>query len=343
MKKTKATHTVTRSAARFGIPDPAEVCEMLVESIPSAEFMGAEAFLDLGQGCCGISRAIVKRLEREGYDDHFGAIFKVHGVDNDLALVKKAKNLGFINSVCSDLEEFNPDRKFTVIVGNPPYANPDKAKKTGNSRSANGVPLWVKFIKKSAELLSEGGFLVLLVPSAVATPGSRGMSATKGLALRSVTFNMEKYFNVSTDISLVVWEKTTEERELKVNGLDYPRDLPIANVQGEEELDLLKKIWSGSSSWKYMDNRGHSKRENLNSILFIRRMYSGEEFGCQHGLDLSRFDRESVVGMEGVTPPEADEWVRFFSSENGRFLRKVTNYSGNVSAHFLKLVNPSVV
>jgi hypothetical protein len=339
MKKPTATHTVTRSAARFGVPDPIEVCNLVAESVPASALRDADAILDLGQGCCGISRAVAKRLVREGYTDQFGAMFKLHGIDNNLALVKKAKHLGFINSICADIDQLEEDRKYKVIVGNPPYTNPSKGKKVGPGCRCSGAPLWAKFVRKSTELLEDGGFLVLLIPSAVATPGSRGMSAAKGLTLRSITFGMEKYFNVSTNIALVVWEKTTEERELKVNDMTYPKDLPIADVKDQAELDRLKKIWSGNSAWRYMDNRGHHKRENLENILVVRRMYNGDELVCHHGLDMSRFDRESVLGLENVTPKQAEKWSKFFSSDDGRFLRRVVKYGGNMSAEFLKRVN----
>jgi hypothetical protein len=267
----------------------------------------------------------------------------VHGVDNDLALVNKARRNGFIHTVSKDFLQWHPEMQFDVIIGNPPYQNPDKIKKAANGRSANGTPLWVKFIQKSAESLSEGGFLSLLVPAAVATPGGRGMKAAKGLTPISITFGMEKFFNVKTEIALVTWEKTQRRRPFRVNGLCYPEGLPIANVGSQEELDRLCEIWSGNSPWKYMDNRAHKKRENLDKILVIRRMYSGKTFAYNMGLDLLKFDRESVVGLENVTAEEAQQWATFFSSDDGKFLRKAINYAGNISAKFLQPVNPNIV
>jgi hypothetical protein len=119
--------------------------------------------------------------------------------------------------------------------------------------------------------------------------------------------------------------------------------LPIANVGSQEELDRLCEIWSGNSPWKYMDNRAHKKRENLDKILVIRRMYSGKTFAYNMGLDLLKFDRESVVGLENVTAEEAQQWATFFSSDDGKFLRKAINYAGNISAKFLQPVNPNIV
>lgn len=340
MKKPNAVHTVTRSAARFGVPDPKAVCDLLADSVPSYVLKDATNILDLGQGCCGISRSVVKRIEREGYADQYEAMFRVRGVDNDFALVKKAQRLGFVNSVCTDIDDLDDTQLYELIVGNPPYQNPNKKNKAANSRSSNGSPLWAKFVKKGANLLAPGGCMSLLLPSAILNPGGRGMSGAKNLTLIAVKFGMEKHFNVSTDISLVTWmEGDRKDLPLMVNGLEYPRELPIANVQSQGELDLLKSLWSGSSGWKYMDNRGHHKINDKENYLVIRRMYSGDTYSYNRGLDMSKFDKESLVGLR-CTEEESQKWISFFESDKGRFLRRVTNFAGNVSASHLKYVNP---
>jgi len=339
MRKITSTHTVTRSAARFGVPDPKEVCDLVAQSIPLSVLQNATSILDLGQGCCGMSRAIVKRLQEEVYLDHFDAMFKVHGVDNDLALVEKAKRLGFIHSVCSDIEDYNPNMKFDVIIGNPPYQNSDKKKKTGSSAGANGLPLWVKFLKKSSSLLKEGGYMSLLVPATVVAPGSRGSSASKSLSLVSVNFDMEKFFNVGTQIALVTWVNGTNLAPVIVNGLEYPTSFPIANVQTSEEISRLQVIWSGQSDWKYMDNRRHHLVLDKSEYLVVRRMFNGEKFVYNRGLDMTKFDRESVLGIK-ATPEEQNLWSNFLDSENGQFLRRVTKFSGNLTARYLQQINP---
>jgi hypothetical protein len=241
----------------------------------------------------------------------------------------------------TDFDSLN--MKFDVIIGNPPYQNADKVKKAANSRSANGSPLWVKFIRKSTELLKPNGVLSLLVPSAVATPKSRGMSAAKGLMLQSVNFGMESYFNVGTQICHVSWVNNKVKVPLIVNGLQYPRELPIANVKSDLEMSTLRNIWSGQANWEYMDNRIHEKRQDKEQILVIRRMYSGTTFSYHMGLDMSKFDKESVVGLRCKDNDEAEAWMKFFDSPNGLFLREVTNYAGNISAAYLQPVNPATL
>jgi len=248
-----------------------------------------------------------------------------------------------VNYVSADFLKWQPNMKFDVIIGNPPYQNPNKGKKAANGRSSNGSPLWVKFIKKSSELLKDGGTLSLLVPSAVTTPKSRGMNAAKGLTLSSVKFNMDAYFRVGTDISHVTWVKGEEDVPLMVNGLTYPRSLPIANVADPSEFNRLVSIWSGEANWEYMDNRGHHRRSNKEGTLVIRRMYSGDTFKYNVGLDMNKFDKESLVGIECSSDAEMEQWVNFLDSDASKFIRRVTNYAGNISAAFLRPVNPNVL
>lgn len=342
MKKVTAKHTVDRGAARFGAADPVVVCNSIAQAIPLSTLKKSNAILDLGQGCCGISRAIVQRLKDEAYMDHYDAIFKIHGVDNDRALVTKARRLGFLNSVLSDIDAYTPDMNFPVVVGNPPYQNADKTRKAANGRSANGSPLWAKFVRKGASLLAPGGYMSLLLPAAILTPGSRGMSGARHLTLLSVDFNREEFFNVSTDIAQVTWVNEKTDKPLRVNGLEYPRHLPIANVKTQEELELLQKIWSGKADWNYMDNRSHNKIEDKDNYLVIRRMYSGDSYVYNRGLDMTRFDKESLIGIH-CTGEEMDHWITFLESDEGLFLRRVTNFAGNISAKHLQYVDPSVV
>ncbi len=248
-----------------------------------------------------------------------------------------------VNYIYADYLNWDPKMKFDVIIGNPPYQNPNKGKKAANGRSANGSPLWSKFIKKSASLLKQDGILSLLIPSAVTTPKSRGMSAAKGLSLLSVDFGMEEFFKVGTQISHVCWKNGESTALVKVNGLDYPTSLPIANVASRSELLTLERIWSGKANWQYMDNRGHIDRPNKENILVIRRMYSGGTFKYNMGLDMTRFDKESVVGLECQSPEEVTKWLAFLDSPNATFLRRVTNYAGNISAAYLQPVNPEVL
>lgn len=123
MTKIKASHNVNTDVARFGTTDPEEVCNLVAQSIPADVLKNAKRILDVGIGCGGIARAIVKRLVEELYVDWDDAILRVYGVDNNLALVNKARRNGFVHTVCADFQSWDPEMQFDVIVGNPPYSD----------------------------------------------------------------------------------------------------------------------------------------------------------------------------------------------------------------------------
>jgi hypothetical protein len=155
--KNKACHNVDRSAARFGVADGPELCKLIADSIPVEVLRDAKHVLDVGSGCCGISKAIVNRLVKELDVPFYDAILRMHGVDIDLALVNKARRLGFIQTSCVDFLEWQPEMKFDVIVGNPPYQRDREVRNVGS-------PLWPEFLEKCVGMVGDGGTVSLVVP-----------------------------------------------------------------------------------------------------------------------------------------------------------------------------------
>ena len=165
MTSVKATHSVNRKEARFGCPDPLGMCELVVNSIPAEVLRNARNILDIGQGNCGISRALVKRMVEELDFDFYDAILRVVGVETDRALVNKAHRLGFIRTTHENFLSPQFDMQFDVIVGNPPYQCSEQGHSTYKS-------LWPIFWAKSFELLAEGGVVSLITPATWCSPTS---------------------------------------------------------------------------------------------------------------------------------------------------------------------------
>lgn len=182
MAKVKATHNVDKERAAFGRPDPIEVCERVANSIPADTLRNARRILDPSIGCCGITRAVIKRMVSELDIPFFDAILRVYGVDTDLALVKKARRLGFINTVHADFITWQPHMQFDVIIGNPPFQN------GGNSA------FYTKFFAKIETLLAQGGYFSLISPSKAAAKFSKGYKELAKVGWNSVEYGVDSLF-----------------------------------------------------------------------------------------------------------------------------------------------------
>ena len=81
--------------------------------------------------------------------------------------VKNSKFKDRIHVIHSDLKDFTPNKKYDLIVSNPPYFSnslqaPDKQR---NLARHNHTLSFEKLIEKSANLLTENGMIALILPS----------------------------------------------------------------------------------------------------------------------------------------------------------------------------------
>jgi SAM-dependent methyltransferase len=243
MAKVQAKHNVDRNVARFGVADPLELCDLVAQSIPAEVLKNAKRILDVGIGCGGIARAIVKRMVNELYINHFDATLRVYGVDNDPALVNKAKRNGFVNTVCLDFQCWNPGMKFDVIVGNPPYQD--------SSNRAKNNKLWMKFIFTALGMLEEGGYLAFVTPRTFVgrtlQPAKIRNLLSTDYSLHTVNHNANDSFNVGVDICFWIASRTTYTGTTKViegktsQTINLREELPLVSDKKRKDT-IAEKI-----------------------------------------------------------------------------------------------------
>jgi tRNA1Val (adenine37-N6)-methyltransferase len=131
--------------------------------------------LDVGTGSGLIARMLMQRCPEA----------EVEGIDIDEAAVEQACENG-VKAFCARLQEWQG--MYDLIVSNPPYfqnslKNPDEGRKTARHTDTLS---YAELVKHSAQLLTEGGQLALILP-AEAENEVRQLAAAEDLFLTHVT------------------------------------------------------------------------------------------------------------------------------------------------------------
>lgn len=110
-----------------------------------------------------------------------------------------------VNYVYADFLTWQPNMQFDVIIGNPPY------------QKSKYSDFYVCFIRKSAELLLEGGYFSMIAPAKGAQPLSRAQKSLQEVGWNRVEFGMESYFpNIGTVIANYIGTKGQINEKLQV-------------------------------------------------------------------------------------------------------------------------------
>lgn len=129
-------------------------------------------WLDPGCGSGVFSKYILNRLvyslncESETIVKNNLYMVEYNNYHNDKLIELFGENINLSNS---DYLLYQPDIKFDIIIGNPPYnqnhlrhiPNKSNPKKTDKK----WVPIWHMFIEKSVELLNDYGYLSFIIPT----------------------------------------------------------------------------------------------------------------------------------------------------------------------------------
>lgn len=166
--------TASIDKLNFGeVMTPISLVEKMLNQLPENVWSNPKlTWLDPAAGCGVFSLIIIKRLmnglsefeenEERRYKyiiENMIYVCEIQNKNIDLYnfFFNKENNYN-LNYLCGDfLKDFNCNKKFDIIIGNPPYNNINTGK--------GGRELWMPFVRKSFDLLSDNGFLCLIHPA----------------------------------------------------------------------------------------------------------------------------------------------------------------------------------
>lgn len=129
--------------------------------------------LDIGTGTGTIALMLAQRLSQDAGEIPSGAMITGIDIDNDAA-AEAGENFrespwdGILAALHTPLSEYNPDRKFDLIVSNPPYydaslTNPD-ARKAAARHTADGLS-YREILAFAETRLEQAGRLCIILPA----------------------------------------------------------------------------------------------------------------------------------------------------------------------------------
>lgn len=116
-------------------------------------------------------------------------------------------------------------KQFSVVIGNPPYRDP-------NAKAKN-YKLWHKFVNKAFELVSTGGCISLITPSTIVGETGYGKTmlelASKQWHLDIIDYTADRYFGVG--VSICRWQ---------IIDCQYKGQTIVLDNHGTTVIDLRK-------------------------------------------------------------------------------------------------------
>ncbi len=284
---------------------PDNFVDEILDLIPDKYFKNKELkWLDIGAGKGAFSLNLYERLIKN-LSNQFENIqdCKNHIIKNMLFMVEIYEpHINYLTQIFTNESNIinkcflglnvNDYERFDFIIGNPPYNINGSIKTPTNSnlkKTDDGKAIYVEFVNKSLDLLNEGGFLNLIIPSLWLKPDKAQLyntltnlkihklkclntsESTKAFNYQAQTpttfFLIEKINNSKNNIkNLKIFDKI--ERDYIDYILKYNEPIPINGI------NIIKKLQ------KYLINYGTIKyiKTNTTPKKMILSNISGENY-----------------------------------------------------------------
>ena len=225
--------------------------------------------------------------------------------------------------------------KFDVVIGNPPYQSP---KNVNGAKSPQ--PLWRKFLVKSSDLIEDGGYIYLLVPSSVAKFHCEGkvspaLQKVPDLSVLSIDTSLESFFKVGTEISLISFTKGNQEEFIQLNGKPWNwKEMPwVPRVSDENSVSLLQKLFSIKGRLKFVPQYHWKPLDvNTNTSVGTWGMNRGKDYGIQSLQGFENLERKvHLMCCEFPNQNQQEKAILLFKSPVYRFLKSMLMFGSDVA------------
>lgn len=222
----------------LGAPDNAEVWQDLIDQIPNAVLLDPKVrILNVACGHGTEAVLLVKRMLALGIDPE-QINNRIWLLDKYRVFTNHASSVpGFKQVVTEDFLKWNPNMKFDVVIGNPPY---QKAKGDNRLGSRGDTSLWDKFVTRSLDLLNDGGYLAFIHPNSWRKPEDRNgfwKLLTQDNQMHKLIMSSGKkeqdWFGIGVRVDAYILEKNPR----------YKKTTVIDHENVTYQLDLSKYKW----------------------------------------------------------------------------------------------------
>jgi hypothetical protein len=184
----------------LGQGDSSELRTEITGHIPDEVLLNPDVkILSVACGHCTEAVIIAKRMIALGINKELvrNAIWLI---DKYSVFTNYAKiNYGFKNVITADFLEWNPNMRFDVQAGNPPF----QETKEDGKRSDQASNLWTKFWAKSFDLSKPDGIIALITPTSWLSPSSDFRNKNDYVLGKDRLWDAFNLFNSYADVTTV--------------------------------------------------------------------------------------------------------------------------------------------